>query len=282
MMTSTEPLHYQYWPKGVPHMVDLPRTTLDYNLEVSAARYPEKTAISYYGSPISYARLKSEVDALAGYLQQKCGVKKGDRVLLYMQNSPQFIIAYYAILRADAVLVPANPMNLTEEMRHYVEDSGASVAICAIDLFSRIQPLMGPGGLEQVIVADYGEYVTESTDIPIPDFIRSAAPEPVGNGVRTWKEALAADCKPGSASGGARRSGGHLLYFRNNRKAEGLHAYPQFAHGHHRPAQCLAKHLLRRNLSRGCAFFPCHRHADSDEHADLSRSRDRGHDPLGS
>jgi fatty-acyl-CoA synthase len=144
--TFPEPLHYQYWPKGVPYMVNLPRTTLDYNLEVSAARYPQKTAISYYGSPISYARLKSEVDALAGYLQQKCGVKKGDRVLLYMQNSPQFIIAYYAILRADAVIVPANPMNLTEEMRHYIEDSGALVAICANDLFSRLQPLMGPGG----------------------------------------------------------------------------------------------------------------------------------------
>ncbi len=181
MTSIREPLHYQYWPKGVPRIVHVPKTALDYNLEVSAARYPEKTAISYYGSPISYARLKSEVDALAGYLQQKCGVKKGDRVLLYMQNSPQFIIAYYAILRADAVLVPANPMNLTEEMRHYIEDSGASVAICAADLVPRLEPLMGPGGIEQVIAADYGEYVTESTDIPIPDFIRSAAPEPIGH-----------------------------------------------------------------------------------------------------
>ena len=140
MSTTSEPLHYQYWPKGVPRNVQVPKTPLDYNLEVSAARYPEKTAISYYGSRLSYARLKSEVDALAGYLQQKCGVKKGDRVFLYMQNSPQFIIAYYAILRADAVLVPANPMNLTEEMRHYIEDSGASVAICAYDLFPRLNP----------------------------------------------------------------------------------------------------------------------------------------------
>ncbi len=194
---TSEPLHYQYWPKGVPRMVDIPKTPLDYNLEVSATRYPEKTAISYYGSRLSYARLKSEVDALAGYLQLQCGVKKGDRVILYMQNSPQFIIAYYAILRADAVLVPANPMNLTEEMKHYIEDSGASVAICAVDLFSRIEPLMGPGGVEQVIVADYGEYVTEPTDIPIPDFIRSAVPEAVGHGGRTWKEALTAGCQPG-------------------------------------------------------------------------------------
>jgi fatty-acyl-CoA synthase len=197
MATITEPLHYQHWPKGLPHIVHVPKTTLVYNLEVSAARYPEKRAISYYGSHYSYARLKSEVEALAGYLQKKCGVKKGDRVLLYMQNSPQFIIAYYAILRADAVLVPANPMNLTEEMKHYVEDSGASVVICAGDLFPRIEPLMGPGGLEQAIVADYGDYVTEPTDIPIPDFIRSAVSRPTGNGVGTWKEVLAEDCQPG-------------------------------------------------------------------------------------
>jgi len=197
MNTFMEPLHYQHWPKGVPHVVSVPRTTLYHNLEVSAARYPGKTAISYYGSSLSYARLKSEVDVLAGYLQRQCGVKKGDRVLLYMQNSPQFIIAYYAVLRADAVLVPANPMNLTEEMKHYVEDSGASVAICAVDLSPRLGPLMGSEGLKHVIIADYADYVTEPTDIPIPDFIRSAAPEPFGKGVKTWQEALAADIQPG-------------------------------------------------------------------------------------
>ena len=193
---AMEPLYYQHWPKGVPRTFTLPRTTLCYNLEVSATRYPEKTAISYYGSGLSYARLKSEVDALAGYLQQQCDVHKGDRVLLYMQNSPQFIIAYYAVLRADAVLVPANPMNLTGEMKHYIEDAGVTVAICGIELFPRLEPLMGPGGLEKVIVADYGDYVTEPTDLPIPDFIRNAASEPDINGARRWKEALAADCKP--------------------------------------------------------------------------------------
>ena len=52
-------------------------------------------------------------------------VKKGDRVLLYMQNSPQFVLAYYAILRADAVVVPVNPMNLSEELRHYISVSNS-------------------------------------------------------------------------------------------------------------------------------------------------------------
>ena len=67
-------------------------------------------------------------------------MKRGDRVLLYMQNSPQFVIAYYAILRADAVVVPVNPMNRTEELRHYVEDSDAAVAIAGQDVCAQIEP----------------------------------------------------------------------------------------------------------------------------------------------
>ena len=192
-----EPLHYQFWPKDVPHGVPLPGTPLTYNLEVSAKRYPQKTAVSYYGSRLSYAELQSEVDALAGYLQQQCGVKKGDRVLLYMQNSPQFVIAYYAVLRADAVLVPANPMNLTEEMRHYVEDAGVAVAVCGSELVGRLEPLMGPGGLQRIIVANYGDYVTEPTNLPIPDFIRQAPEEKKIPGTITWKDMLAQGYRPG-------------------------------------------------------------------------------------
>ncbi|MGH8626063.1 MAG: AMP-binding protein [Gammaproteobacteria bacterium] len=62
-----------------------------------------------------YVALKREVDALAGFLQRRCAVERSDRVLLYTQNSPQFVIGYYAILRADALVVPINPMNLAEE-----------------------------------------------------------------------------------------------------------------------------------------------------------------------
>ena len=192
-----EPLHYKHWPRHIPKYFALPRTSLYYNLEVSAARYPDKPAISYYGSRITYARLKAEADALAGYLQQDCGVKKGDRVILYMQNSPQFIIAYYAVLRADAVVVPVNPMNLTEELKHYVEDGGATVAISGLELFPRIALLLGAGGLQRIIVANYGDYVSEPTDLPVPDFIRLPTPPLDTAGIMSWKDALATNRAPG-------------------------------------------------------------------------------------
>ena len=61
-------------------------------------------------------------------------------MLLYVQNSPQYVIGYFAILRADAVVVPVNTMNRTEEVRHYVEDAQASVAIVGQRMLTTIKP----------------------------------------------------------------------------------------------------------------------------------------------
>ena len=105
--------HLDLWPKALPKEVTAPATNLFYNVEVTAARYPDKPFLIFYDSPLSYAGFKEQAETLAGYLQEECAVAQGDRVLLVMQNSPQFIIAYYAILRANAVVVPVNPMAVT-------------------------------------------------------------------------------------------------------------------------------------------------------------------------
>ncbi|TMH66076.1 MAG: long-chain fatty acid--CoA ligase, partial [Betaproteobacteria bacterium] len=141
--------HFAHWPPGVPRTLEVPRESVYMNLAARAAEHPDRVAVDYYGTRITYAELKRDADALAGFLQRRCGVARGDRVLLYLQNSPQFIIAYYAILRAAAVVVPVNPMNRTEELRHYVEDAQASVAIVGQELYDRISAL----GVAHVIVA---------------------------------------------------------------------------------------------------------------------------------
>ena len=161
--------HFAHWPPGQPRTLELPRETVYANLAASAARHPERAAIDYYGRRIAYRALKREVDALAGFLQQRCGVVRGDRVLLYLQNSPQFVIGYYAILRADAVVVPVNPMNLTDELAHYVDDSQARVAIAGQDVMPRMQPL----GVPHTVVASYADYLPDRTDLPLPDFLRA-------------------------------------------------------------------------------------------------------------
>jgi len=192
-----EPLHYSYWPKNVPRTIVVPKTSLYYNLDVSANRYSDKTAIRYYGNSFTYGEIKKEVDALAGYLQNECGVQKGDRVLLYMQNCPQFVIAYYAILRADAVLVPSNPMNLTEEMRHYIKNAGTSVAVCGSELCRQLEPLMAPDGLKHVIVASYEDYAGKSGEISLPDYLKNVSSSTDAAGFTGWKEALAVDARLG-------------------------------------------------------------------------------------
>jgi len=182
-MTFTR--HFAHWPPGAPKTLEVSRDSVYSNLAASAAKNPQRTLVDYYGTRISYADIKREADALAGFLQRRCGVAKGDRVLLYLQNSPQFIIAYYAILRADAAVVPVNPMNRTEELRHYVEDAQTKVAIVGQELYERIAPL----GLPHVIVATYSDYLRTPTDLPLPDFVR--APRAAGGGI-AWRDAIAA------------------------------------------------------------------------------------------
>ena len=78
--------HFQFWPRRLPHNISSPQTSLWYNLEVSARRYPDKDAILFYGRHTPYRELHDDALAVAGWLQQVAGVKKGERVLLYMQN----------------------------------------------------------------------------------------------------------------------------------------------------------------------------------------------------
>jgi fatty-acyl-CoA synthase len=179
--------HFAHWPPGQPKTLELPRETIYANLAASATKYPERAALDYYGRRLSYRELKREVDALAGFLQQRCGVARGERVLLYLQNSPQFVIGYYAVLRADAVVVPVNPMNRTEELSHYVEDSEARTAIVGQDVLIEIEPL----GLEHLIVAAYADYLPGETDLPLPEFLRAA---PISS---IWADAIKANLAPG-------------------------------------------------------------------------------------
>ncbi|HEY0846226.1 MAG TPA: long-chain fatty acid--CoA ligase [Noviherbaspirillum sp.] len=188
--------HLAFWPASQPRHLTVPQTSLFYNVEVSATRYPDKPYILYYDTPITYAEFKDEAERIAGYLEQVCGVKKGDRVLLYMQNSPQFVLAYYGILRANAVVVPVNPMNMTSELRHYVKDTGATTAIVAQDIFPQMAPLLGEG-LENILVAAYSDYVKRPTDLKLPEIVAAPREPLAGKGVTLWTDMLAQNRRPG-------------------------------------------------------------------------------------
>ena len=129
--------HHRFWPSRLPHAITPPATSLWDNLETSARRYPHKAALVFFGRVISYAQLLQKAERLAACLQG-LGVNSGDRVVLNMQNCPQLVIAHFAILRANAVVVPVNPMNRTEELQHYITDPDARVAITTADLAAEL------------------------------------------------------------------------------------------------------------------------------------------------
>jgi fatty-acyl-CoA synthase len=129
--------HYKFWPKRLPHALTPPATSLWDNLDISARRYPDKAALVFFGRIFTYRELRDLAQRLAAKLHA-LGVRKGDRVMLDMQNCPQLVIAHFAILRANAVVVPVNPMNRAQELAHYIEDPDAKVAITTADLAPEI------------------------------------------------------------------------------------------------------------------------------------------------
>jgi len=194
--------HFKFWPDHSRQHLDSPGTNLFYNAEVSARRYPSKPSLVYYDTPVTFAEVHDEAQRIAGHLEQRCGVRKGDRVLLYMQNSPQFVIAYYAILRANAVVVPLNPMYLTQEFLRCAKDAGATTAIVSQELYPRIEGLLTSQDLEHVIVAAYSDYLKQPTDLSVPEIIAAPRVQLSRPGLTLWRDALASELSPGPLSAG--------------------------------------------------------------------------------
>jgi fatty-acyl-CoA synthase len=193
--------HHRFWPKRLPHALTPPATSLWDNLEISARRYPHKPALIFFGRAFSYRELMEQAQRLAAQLQA-LGLKKGDRVMLDMQNCPQLVIAHFAILRANAVVVPVNPMNRAEELKHYISDPDARVAITTADLapeIARASDALTPGErLAHLIVTQFTDAFDPAAPAadPIPDawrpWLLTRHPLPVlaGGQVMSWATAI--------------------------------------------------------------------------------------------
>jgi fatty-acyl-CoA synthase len=185
--------HYKFWPKRLPRSITVPATSLWHNLETAARRYPEKDALVFFGSTVGYRELVEQAERLAGTLHA-LGVRRGDRVVLDMQNCPQLVIAHFAILRANAVVVPVNPMNRAEELKHYIVDPDARVAITTGDLapeLAKASNALAPSQRLAHLI------VTQFTDAFDRDVGGEEAPAPA------WRDWLTADYPLPALEGGA-------------------------------------------------------------------------------
>lgn len=194
--------HDRFWPRRLPKSITVPATSLWRNLAISAERYPDKSALIFFGRSTTYDELAIQVETLAGTLHA-LGLQRGDRVLLDMQNCPQLIIAHFAILRANAVVVPVNPMNRAEELKHYVTDSQARFAITSAEIAAELAKASNslPSGqrLARMIVTQYTDaFGIDSDGDEAPpqawhDWLLARHQLPVleGGTVLPWTEALA-------------------------------------------------------------------------------------------
>lgn len=237
-------LHLAHWPKLAPRDVSPPATSLWFNIEASAARYPSKPCLIFYDSVLRYAEFKRDAEALAGYLQRECGVQRGDRVALYMHNSPQFIVGYYAILRADAMVVPVNPMNLSAELGQILADSGAKIVIAPQELFPQVEPLLSQG-LEHAIVACYSDYLDSPASAEVPEMLTSPRRALKGNGVTLWSDALAQHIQPAP----------------HRATADDLCVMPYTSGTTGHPKGCIHRHRSVQHTAMGVALWH-HLHAD--------------------
>ena len=141
-------LHFKFWPKNLPHDITLPNS-----IAVVQHRSIGKTLSGiaqrwvYYDKIVTLRGISTASRTTGWFFyKKKCNVKRGDRVALYMQNCPQFVIAYYAILRADAMVVPINPMNLSRRNSNITQRT-AAVKFSSLrrKCKPQIAPLLEPG-----------------------------------------------------------------------------------------------------------------------------------------
>ncbi len=148
------------YDKGVPQSINYPGTTLHTCLEETSARYPDHPAIIFMGRKITYGMLCNLANHFAASLQH-LGISPEDKVALFLPNSPQFVIAYYGILKAGAVAVPVNPLYVERELLHLLEDAKARTII-TLDLkalFDKVNAVKKSAGLKHIIVSSLQEYL---------------------------------------------------------------------------------------------------------------------------
>ena len=146
------------YDSGVPLSLSYPEVPLHQVLSQTAARFPDRPAILFYGRVIRYSELDALVSRFAQALSRQ-GVGKGSVVGIMLPNLPQTVIAFYGSLRAGATVTMINPLYVEPEIRHQVTDSGCETLLVFDQFYPRVEPLLRQGSLKRVIVAGVADYL---------------------------------------------------------------------------------------------------------------------------
>jgi long-chain acyl-CoA synthetase len=160
----------KFYSPWIPPELEVPRETLVQTLKRAIAQGGSRTAVHYFGQSLSYDQIDRWSDQLAAALQD-LGLKKGDRVVFYLQNIPQFVIAQYAVWKAGGIVVPLNPMYKEKELEYYFKDSGARMLIAQDSGYEGVaRGLAGLIDLDAVITTSGLDFLP--SDEPVPKILQ--------------------------------------------------------------------------------------------------------------
>jgi len=147
-----------HYDKGVPHTIEYPQAPLYYFLGEAAKKYPDRACTIFKGAVISYKQMEALTDHMAAALVE-LGVKRGDRVGIFMPNVPQFIIAYFGILKAGGVVVAVNPTYPPDEVLTPVNDANIEIMFTLTRFYKFLQAVRDREGskLKKIIVSNIKE-----------------------------------------------------------------------------------------------------------------------------
>ncbi len=143
---------------GVPHRLTYPDENIPELFAKTAAIHAERVALRFMGRSLRFRELKETASAVARRLRD-IGVETGDRVLLFLPNTPHFVACYLGILECGAVAVPASPLDTAPELEYKLRDSDAKV-VFYLDLFhDRVEPLLAVNEVKAFVAADIADYL---------------------------------------------------------------------------------------------------------------------------
>ncbi|MGG1397807.1 AMP-binding protein [Bacillus salipaludis] len=157
----------KHYPEEIPATLEYSSEPVQQYLINAAKNYPDKIAIHFMGKEMTYKKLYEESLVFAGYLQD-LGISKGDRIAIMLPNTPQSVVAYYAILMAGGIVVQTNPLYTERELEYQMKDSGA-VAIITLDiLYPRVSSVQSRTDLKHIFVTAIKDYLPFPKNLVYP------------------------------------------------------------------------------------------------------------------
>lgn len=153
---ESKPWTARYDPQIPTSLAPYPSHGFHEYLEQSAARYPDSPCTLFKGRVMTYREMNAQADRLAAALAA-LGVNKGDRVGLLIPNTPQFVMAFYGVLKAGAIVVATNPLYTPHEMEHQLRDAGVETVIVMGNFYGRICEVRARTAIKRVIVTNLKE-----------------------------------------------------------------------------------------------------------------------------